>query len=227
MKSTFNYLLLLFISVFTACSDSENVIPDENGGGSSSNSYWPLKIGNQWNLINPDDNSDKMDYLVHKTVTHDGKTFFQFKPIGVEDDDLTHGIREENGIFYELHGAITQNGVITSAGTIISMNTNLNVGQIWKSEVTLNISGNATGTLKHINEGKIIDKMDNVSINGKNYKNVIKTETKKSITNSITSSTTVITYETWLSKGVGIIYEKTTYPGSLEATYSLVNYALK
>lgn len=226
MKNSLNYFIVLLISVFTACSDKDNGGPDGNGGGST-NSYWPLKIGNQWNLINPDDNTDKMDYYVHKTVEHDGKTYYKFKPIGVEDDGLEYGVREDNGVFYELHGETSLNGVTTSAGTIISMNTNLNVGQVWKDEVTLNISGIEPGTLKHVNEGKILDKVDNVIVNGKSYKNVVKSEVKKSITNSLTGYTTVITYEFWLSKGVGLIYEKTTFSESNQVSYGLVDYVLK
>ncbi|MCI0921113.1 hypothetical protein [Sphingobacterium rhinopitheci] len=227
MKINSSYFLLLLISVFTACSDSDNISPDENSGGPSSNSYWPLKIGNQWDLVNTEDNTDKMDYFVHKTLVHDGKTYFQFKPIGIEDDDLTYGFREENGIFYDLHGVMSHNGITISAGTLISMNLNLNVGQVWKDEITLDVTGVSSGTVKHINEGKILDKVDNVTINGKNYKDIIKTETKKTIINSISSYTTVITYETWLSKGIGIIFEKTTYAESDQVSYGLVNYALK
>lgn len=226
MKINLSYFFVLLISVFTACSDSDNVGPNENEGDAT-NSYWPLKIGNQWNLINPDDDTDKMVYNVHKTVEHDGKTFYQFKPIGVEDDGLTYGVREDNGIFYELHGVMSQNGVTTSAGTIISMNTNLNVGHVWKDEVTLNVSGNATGTIKHVNEGKILDKAETVTINGRNYKNVVKSETIKSITNSITGYTTVITYEFWLSKGIGLIFEKITFSESDQISYGLVDYVLK
>jgi len=227
MKINSSYFLLLLISVFTACSDSETIVPDENGGGGSSNSYWPLKMGNQWNLVNPEDNADKMDYLVHKTIINDGKTYFQFKPIGMEDDELTHGIREENGIFYELHGVISQVGTTLSSGTIITFNLNLKVGEVWKDEMTLNLTGSSTGTIKHINEGKILDKVDNVTINGKNYNNVIKAETKKTIVNSISNYTTIITYETWLSKGVGIIFEKTTYGESDYISYGLINHVLK
>lgn len=59
--------LLLLISVFTACSDSDNASHDENGG-TSPNSYWTLKIGNQWILLNPENNTDKMDYLEESTL---------------------------------------------------------------------------------------------------------------------------------------------------------------
>lgn len=227
MKINLSYFLLLFISVFTACSKSDSVSPDENGGGSETNSYWPLKIGNQWDLVNPEDNNDKMDYLVHKSLVHEGKTYFQFKPIGLEEENLNYGIREENGVFYELHGAMVQNGTTISAGTIISMNLNLNVGQVWKDETTLKVTGLSSGTVKHVNEGKILEKLDNVTINGKNYKNIIKTETKKTIINSINNYTIVITYETWLAKGVGLIFEKTTFSESEQVSYGLVNYVLK
>ncbi|MFZ4262943.1 hypothetical protein ACFRAE_12920 [Sphingobacterium sp. HJSM2_6] len=227
MKINLNYFLLLLISVFTACSKSDNVGPDDNGGGSSSNSYWPLKVGNQWDLINPEDETDDMNYHIHKSLAYEGKTYFQFKPIGMEDEDLTYGIREDNGIFYELHGVIAHNGMTISAGTIISMNSNLNAGQEWKDEVVLNITGSAVGTVKHINEGKILEKSVNATINGKSYKNVIKLETKKTVINSITGITTIIAYETWLSKGVGLIFEKTTYDDINEVSYGLVDYILK
>lgn len=226
MKNNLIYSLLFLIIVFTACSKSNDAGPDDDGG-SSVNSYWPLKIGNQWNLLNPQNDADKMDYLVHKTLAHDGKTYFQFKAVGMEDEELTYGIREDDGIFYELHGAISHIGTTISAGTIISLNLNLNVGQVWKDEMTLNVTGSSTGTFRHINEGKILDKVDNVTINGKNYKNVIKTETKKNLINSISNYTTVITYEIWLSKGVGIIFEKTTYDDSDQVSYGLVDYVLK
>lgn len=225
MKNTLNYFLVLLVSVFTACSDSDSIIPDDED--SPANSYWPLKIGNRWNLVNTEDDSDEMAYYVHKTVAHDGDVYYQFQPIGLEEEELTYGVREEDGVFYELHGAIAHDGNTISAGTITSMNMNLNVGQVWKDEMTLNITGDAIGTVKHVNEGKILEKADNVTVNGKTYKNVIKTSTTKTITNSIAGYTMVITYESWLAKGVGLIYEKTTYGEAEEVSYGLVDYVLK
>lgn len=49
-------------------------------------------------------------------------------------------------------------GVHTSAGTIKSMNTLLNVGETWTDHLTLTISGVANGTIQHTNEGKILEK---------------------------------------------------------------------
>ncbi|MVZ65685.1 hypothetical protein GQF61_07430 [Sphingobacterium sp. DK4209] len=229
MKNPINYLLILFLSIFASCSKSDdNSLPDDNHGGPLSNSYWPLAVGNTWNLANIDNSQEKSTYFLHKSIQHEGKTYYQFKPVGTDlEVEITDGIREDNGIFYELHGATSAMGVNTSPGVITSINLNLAVGAIWKEEVTLNITGLASGTIKHTNEGKILAKSASESINGKTYKDVIKAETKKTVRNSISGYTLTIIYETWLSKGVGIIYEKSTYDANEVERFGLVSYTLK
>lgn len=229
MKNSINYLLILFVSVFASCSKSDDSnLPDDDNGGPFSSSYWPLAVGNTWNLANMDNSQEKSTYLLHKSLQHEGKTYYQFKPVGTDlDVELKDGIREDNGIFYELHGATSAMGVNTSAGVITSINLNLAVGAIWKDEVTLNISGLASGTIKHNNEGKILAKSASESINGKTYKDVIKVETKKTVRNSVSGYTFTIIYENWLAKGVGIIYEKTTYGANDFERFGLVSYSLK
>lgn len=89
-------------------------------------------------------------------MNHEGKTYFHTEPLKApEDFELTGGTREDNDVLYELHGATSQMGVHTSAGTIKSMNTHLNVGETWTDHLTLTISGVASGTIQHTNEGKI------------------------------------------------------------------------
>ncbi|WP_149524510.1 hypothetical protein [Sphingobacterium hotanense] len=229
MKNILQYLLALFLMVCSACSKSDDTgNPTIPGGGASSSSYWPLAVGNTWNLVNLNDPEDKSVYLLHKTVEHSGKTYFQIKPVGTNAKvELTNGIREEDGIFYELHGATSAMGVNTSAGVITSINTKLPVGATWKEDLTITVSGMASGTIKHSNEGKILAKSSSESIQGKTYKDVIKVETKKTVRNSISGQSLTLVYETWLCKSVGIIYEKTTYNGTHADQYQLVNYVLK
>lgn len=231
MKTTLNYFLLALLTVFTSCSSSDDA--NGNGGGNgggnqTSSSYWPFAVGNTWNLVNPENSNDKSDYLIHKTIIHDGKTYYQFKPIGIDADvELTDGVREENGVFYNLHGATSQMGIHTSAGIITSMNTKLAVGEVWTDQVTLTISGAASGSIKHNYEGKILEKVASVSINNKTYKDVIKTELKQTVLNSLTGMSFTIVYENWFAKGVGIIYEKNTYDEGSSDEYGLVSYSLK
>lgn len=225
------YPLIVLLCVFSSCSKSENK-PDETPpgeGGYTSGTYWPLALNNAWNMINPEDPTDKSaNRLIHKKITYEGKTYFQFKPINIEvDAELTDGLREEKGVFIELHGATSQTDVNTSAGTITSINTNLKVGEIWKDEMTLKVSGLASGAIKHLNEGKILEKAASVTVNGKTYKDVLKTELKKTITISTSNSTLNITYETWLAKGIGVIFEKTTFDNSESISYNLVSYTVK
>lgn len=231
MKKIFYYPLIVLLCVFTSCSKSENqpeeTLPDE--GGYISGTYWPLALNNSWNMLNPEDPTDKSaNRLIHKTVDHEGKAYFQFKPTNIDTDaDLTDGLREDKGVFIELHGATSQMDVNTSAGTITSINTNLKIGETWKDEMTLKISGLASGTIKHTNEGKILEKTASVIINGKPYKDVLKIELKKTIVISTTNSSVNITYETWLARGIGIIYEKITYDDSESVNYGLVSYTVK
>lgn len=229
MKITINSLLLILLFGVTACTKSDdNDLPIDNDGGASSGSYWPFALGNTWELANTSNANDKSDYIIHKTVNFEGKTYFQFKPTGTDADiDLNNGVREDDGIFYELHGAPENQGVKVSQGTLTAINTNLNVGQVWKDEVTLTITGAASGSIKHTNEGKILQKSASENINGKKYNNVLKSEVKKTVYNSITGITFTIIYETWLAKGVGIIYEKSTYSETEVHSYGLISYKLK
>lgn len=230
MKKFFYFPVIALLCVSISCSKSDSN-PDESGiggGGYVSGTYWPYAINNAWSLVNPEDPEDKSEYIIHKTITHEGKTYFQFKPVGIDVDvEQSEGFREDKGVFIELHGATSRMGANTSAGTITSINTNLNVGESWTDAMTLTISGTASGTIKHTNKGKILEKVDRVTINGKEYKDVLKTELKKSVLNSLTGITINMRYERWLAKGIGIIYEKNTYDDSYSETYHLVNYRVK
>ncbi|WP_164122251.1 hypothetical protein [Sphingobacterium sp. xlx-130] len=229
MKNTLFYALAALLFVFSSCSKSNyDTEPTPGEGGYVSGTYWPYAVGNAWYLVNPEDPEDKSDYIIHKSLTYEGKTYFQFKPVGTTVEvELNDGFREDNGVFISLHGATSQMGINTSAGTATYINTNLKVGEVWKEEVTLQITGQASGTITHHNEGRILEKAANATINGKTYKDVVKSELKKTIYNSITGYTQKITYETWLAKGIGIIFEKTTYDDSYSDSYGLVSYTVK
>lgn len=236
MKKIFNYTILILFAFLTSCSSSDDGSAIDNGNGDgnenpnpnpTSQSYWPFALGNKWNLVNPDDSEDIFNYHIYKTINYDGKTYFQFEPIGsIPEVELTDGFREENGIFKALHGATSNMGVNTAAGIVTYINTKLNVGETWTDEVILEISGAASGHIKHTNQGKILDKVASVTINGKTYQDVIKTELRKTVFNSITGNSFEIIYENWLAKGVGIIYEKNTYDGNFTEQYELINHVL-
>lgn len=212
--------------VFTSCSKS-NDEPDEPGsveGGT----YWPFAIGNAWYLVNPEDPEDTYEYIINKTITYEGKTYFQVKPINIGDDvNVPGGFREDKGVFTTYHAATSNMGTNTSAGTLTYINSNLKPGEVWKDDMTIQITGAATGTIKYNNEGKIIEKLNTVAVNGKTYKDVIKTELKQTIHHSLTGITYKITYEQWLAKGIGLIYDKTTYDDSEITVYELKSYTAK
>lgn len=233
MTKTFNYFLLALFTIFTSCSTSDDgsLNWDDNGNEDQINtSYWPCAIGNEWKFRNIDDLEDTLIERIYKTINYDGKTYYQFEPLDAPDDyELTNGFREDNGVFYELHGSTSQMGVHTSAGTIKSMNTTLAIGEEWTDEMSLTISGASIGTIKHLNKGKILEKAAAVNIDGKTYKNVLKMELIKTISTSNSGISHKIKYEDWLAKGVGPIYRKTTYYYGNDENieqYELIDYSL-
>lgn len=229
MKNTVNYILLALFTIFTSCSSSDDASADGNGNPTNA-SYWPHAVGNKWHFKNVDDQADTFIHHLYKTINYEGKIYFQVEPLNASEDiEQTSGTREDSGVFYELHGATSQMGINTSAGTIKSLNVNLNVGEKWTDQLTLTISGAASGVIKHTNEGHILEKVASVAVNGKTYQNVLKTELTKTVFNSITGNSYIIKYEDWLAKGIGPIYRKTTYyyDNSEEVEqYQLTNYSL-
>lgn len=237
MKNTFKYLILTLVAVFASCNSSDDVTANSDNNGNENPtpipinaSYWPYVLGNKWNYINVDDSEDTLVTDLYRTIIYEGKTYFQFKPLNASEDfELTDGTREDNGVFYELHGASSQMGVNVAAGTIKSIDTNANVGEEWTDILSLTVSGAASGTIQHINKGKIIEKVASITINGQNYQDVLKTELIKIINNSITGYNIIIKNEDWLAKGIGPIYRKTTnYYGINEEVrlYHLTSYTL-
>lgn len=230
MKNYIYYSLIAVVCVFTSCSKS-SVNPDEPGsgnGGYANGTYWPFAIGNAWYLVNSADPEDTYDYIINKTTTYEGKTYFQVKPIGVGDEvNVPGGFREDKGVFTTYHAATSNMGTNTSAGTITYLNSNLQPGEVWKDEMTIQVSGSNIGTIKYKHEGKIVEKLDVVVVKGKTYKDVIKTELKQVIHNSLSGFTYTIIAEQWLAKGIGLIYDKTTYDESDVTIYELTSYTIK
>ncbi|WP_270088015.1 hypothetical protein [Sphingobacterium sp. SYP-B4668] len=150
--------------IFASCSTSDdNGFNDDgndgNGGNPTSISYWRYAIGNKWNMTDLKDAKDTYTYHIYKKINHGGKTYFQVEPIGLNEDiESTDGFREDNGVFTSLHGATSMNGVNTSAGVMKSMDTNLKVGEVWEEEMTLTISGVASGIIKHTNYARPLSK---------------------------------------------------------------------
>lgn len=231
MKKTVHYAFFTVFVFLTACSSSDDTGGNGNNGGNpTSSSYWPHVMGNKWYFENVEDQADTFVHHLHKTINYEGENYFQTEPINAaENVELTDGTREDNGVFYELHGATSQMGVHIAAGTIKSLDTHLKVGEKWTDYVVLTISGAANGVIEHTHEGKILEKATTVTVNGKTYQNILKTELLKTVHNSITGSSYVLKYEDWLAKGIGPIYRKTTYYyGSFEEVeqYELTHYDL-
>lgn len=231
MKNYFYYSFIALMCLLSSCSKSNDMPsePGEGTGGYVQDTYWPFAIGNSWHLINPEDPEDTYDYIINKTSSYAGKTYFQVKPIDVEEEEInvSGGFREDKGVFTTYYAATSQMGTNTSAGTLTYINSNLKPSEVWKDEMVLQVTGTTTGTIKYNHEGRILEKLNNVVVKGKTYKDVIKTELKQTIQHSITGVTYKITYEQWLAKGIGLIYDKTYYDESDVTVYELVSYTVK
>lgn len=217
-------LVMLSFATVLISSCSNNDDRTEEQPQDTSGKYWPLKINNAWLLI--DDNGSEVDYIIDKSFVYQDKTYYQLKPIGNDPTIVnTTAINEENGVYKMHYGETTNNNVTISEGSIDYINTNLAIGEIWKQEMKLKISGAVSGEMKFTHEGKILAKSQTETVNGKVYKDVIKVELKQTVFNSLTGYTFLTTYQLWLSKGVGLIYEKSIVDGE-EVNLKLVSYTV-
>lgn len=143
-----------------------------------------------------------------------------------EDINYPLAVREENGVFKMYYVPTTQQDAQIGGGAITYINTSKAVNETWIDNMTISFETSmGDGTLTYVHTGRIIEKSDSETINGKTYKNVIKTELVQKITNSLTNVITETKEVYWLSKGLGPI--RVTFSGEdYSDTYSLIDYKL-
>ena len=224
MKSKFNlFVTLIMLSVFSlmSCSDSDDpiaVLPTEQ-------SYWPLKTGNVWNLQGSTAD-DVMKYEIFHNVNYQGKEYFSFIN---QNDEYSYplAVNEDRGVFKMYFAPHNQQGAEIGSGSSSYINLQKAVNEVWTDNMTLTFtSSEGSGTLAYTYTGKITEKKESETINGKVYKDVVKTVVEHKIVNSLTNITTLVNEETWLAKGVGPI-RTITSGDDFEDIYSLVTYQLK
>lgn len=206
--------------IFISCSKSDEgstIIPGNQ-------SYWPFKTANTWKLYN-DVEKDTNEIKIFHTVNFQGKDYFSLIDQN-EDINYPLAVREENGVFKMYYVPTTQQDAQIGGGAITYMNTSKAVNETWTDNMTISFETSmGDGTLTYVHTGRIIEKSDSEIINGKSYKNVIKTELVQKITNSLTNVITETKEVYWLSKGLGPI--RVTFSGEdYSDTYSLIDYKL-
>lgn len=224
MKINFKVLtsiLVCSVITFSSCSDSN----DNDLVSPSLQSYWPLKTGNTWHLEDKA-NKDSLNYTIFHKINVENKEYYSF----IDQNDTVNyplAVQESNGIFRMYYAPTTQGNAQIGGGNITYLQLQKAVNEVWTDNMTLSYKTAATeGTLTYTHTGKIIDKKDSEEINGKTYRDVIKTELIQKISNSVTKETTEIKEEYWLAKGIGPL--KATLSGDdFNNTYELVDYKLK
>lgn len=224
MKTNFNlFLTIIIFNVFTltSCSDSD----EPNAIFPIDQSYWPFKTGNEWNLQGAT-SEDNMTYDIFHKVSFEGKEYYSFID---QSDEYSYpvAVNEDKGVFKMYYAPHNQQGVNIGGGSITYINLQKAVNEVWTDNMTLTFtSSHGSGSLAYTFTGKITEKKEAETINGKTYKDVIKTVVEHKIFNSLTNITTIVEEETWLSKGVGPI-RTITRGDDFEDVYSLVTYTLK
>ncbi|MCA5006479.1 hypothetical protein [Sphingobacterium bovistauri] len=178
--------------------DSNDVIIDPAG------SYWPFKEGNYWNFYD-NENEEGMQYEIFHTVNYQGLDFHS--SIDQENDySYPLAVREEKGVFKMYYAQHNQMGAEIGAGNITYLNLNLPTNQVWNEEMILSFNSvSGTGQMIFNHSGRILEKSSSEVINGKSYKNIIKTELVQKVTNTLTGNIVNTKSVIWLAKGIGPI----------------------
>jgi len=188
-------------------------------------SYWPFKTANTWKLYN-DVDKDENEIKIFHTVNFQGKDYFSFID---QNDEVSYplAVREENGIFKMYYAPTEQQDAEIGGGAITYINTTKAVNESWTENMTISFKTSmGDGNLIYTHTGRILEKSDSESINGKIYNDVVKTELVQKITNSLTTEITETKEVYWLSKGVGPI--RMIFSGEdYSDTYSLIEHQLK
>jgi hypothetical protein len=199
------FLLIAFLSI-TSCSSDDS--SSDATAEVSSESYWPLAVNNQW--IYNEDGSLAEPVKITGTEKFDGLVYYKTSEKNVYN--LQAWVGKKDHTYYLKIGALD----ITESGINIKMNSyelpvfkdNLAINGQWSGttavKVTYAVSGQSVSAdmeIKYL--GIILDKGATLTINNKEYTNIIKMSFKQDVIIQGQSTVTESLY--WYAKGIGPI----------------------
>lgn len=216
------YLLVLFCTtlLFTAnsCKKESDAAEEETVKGSDS--YQPATAGSYWKY-----SGTAAGVAETSTFTVTGKTKVFNNKTYVEVTQASQNFGNQTGYFYIGDGSYAQRASTYINGITVELQylkTNLEVGSTWTANITDN--GQLNGIPARI-IGKVLEKDAKRTVNGKSFANVI--HTSLDLQYNISGFSTVMTYEFYVAKGVGIIEIKSTSGGTVMSSSKITEYKIK
>ena len=226
MKKIFFYLIIC-LSVLS-CSKNDDDKDSVAQNNASANSYWPLKMGNEWNYVLQNGNQTR-NIKVNERDVYQNREYFKVGTQDISGTTIPLFTREDLGVFTMYLPETELNyqtfKVKSSPGVIKFIDTNLNPTINWQDQMELALSITLAGTLNVKHVGKVIENnVNSININNVEYNDVIKVETTQTITNQFTNLDVTYKYVYWLAKGIGPIHIEVTDTSGTEI-YELTSYS--
>lgn len=209
---TTSFLLSLLIAFsFTACSDDSS--NDDSSAENSTGDYWPTTVDNNW-VFTQDGEETTMKIIGIDEM--DGAKYYKFNQmagaVSSIDAETSVWIKKNKGDYYIKMGEINVDlGIFTGKITgyeFLIFKDYLDVNQSWSGNYThttsYNIADYPSIVTKVNYTGIILEKGSTVTINGKDFKDVIKFKFTQSAT-AAGQASSVIVSNYWIAKNVGII----------------------
>jgi hypothetical protein len=223
--------LLLFTAVFfTSCeiepyegpipSSEEETSPTD--GQPSTGDYWPMKINNQWVLIQNGVAQEPMKIISTEQIN--GSTYYKYHNLfGTGTNGSTFSSdawtrKSDGSYFYRFQANIpaqgTQPAISIAPLEIIVLKDNIPVNGTWTQNLTqvTTITGMGPISTTILIEGKILEKDIAITVNGHAYTNVIKSQVTQ------TTQGQVNVNEYWFAKNIGLIKALNTVQGATTTT---------
>ncbi len=237
-----SFVALFLVSfAFTSCTKEEDV--PTNSVEKSTGDYWPMTVGNQWNLTN---GTDVSTVKISGTDVFGGITYYKLSnEVGGSDIgslmgfDMQSWITKKGATYYNKIGDmyLSQDGLIMEMKgfEMPVLKDNLEVGGSWSGTVStvFKISHQVETESIKMNvkyTGTILEKNVTEIVNEVTYPDVIKTKIKQEIILDDPSladgETNVTETEYWYAKNVGQIKIITSVEGE-SSEMSLVDYIVK
>lgn len=212
-------LILLLFVVSSSCK-KESSTKDEDTIVKTQDTYQPLSAGSYWKYTNTFGNSTETatNTITGKSKKINNKTYYEISQAS-KSTGTQLGYLYNDDHSYMIRASTYMNGVVIELQYLTD---NLAVGKTWTVPITDN--GQVNGIPARV-IGKILEKNISHTVNGKAFINVI--HSSLDLQYDLGGYSTVITYEFYVAKGVGIIHTKSSSGGVVVATSKLTEYSIK
>lgn len=234
MKKThiLSIVTTLFLAFATASCTNDGENTSKESVGTTTGNYFPMAVENQWTY--QIDDSKTGTTQIYGTDKFNGTTYYRLTDESIKKDMGQAWITKKGATYYQKTGSVnyTEDGssMKMDGFEIVVLRDDLEVNQTWKGNYNINISMSQNNdeimnmSMKVAYTGKILERDVTETVNGIEYKNVIKVNIEQTV--SMGSESAVTSTVSWYAKDIGLI--KSIQTSDEETTESvLVHHNLK